>query len=156
MERADVSFWLSIASFATSTILAMIKGVEFYGTRRISISVDSSFTSDEGLGNTLTLLNRSSTPITISYYELVWVERRKLVGIAIPFTRRETYSETPLDPMDGCQIAMPPHATYSLEFRDEYHFDWGRSLKNAIYLKVWLVGGRSPIWLWVTGPGARR
>jgi hypothetical protein len=156
VERADVSFWLSIMGFATSIILAIIKGIEFYNARHISISVDSGFTSDEGIGNTLTLLNRSSTPITISYYELAWVERRKLLGITVPFTQRVTYSETPLDPVDGCQIGMPPHATHSLAFTDEYHFDWGGCLKQAIYLKIWLVGRRAPIWRWITGPGPRR
>ena len=156
MDRSDVSFWLSIAGFATSTILAVIKGVEFYGTRRVSISVDGRFTGHEGIGNTLVLLNRSSTPITISYYELAWVERRRVVGVPIPFTSKIIYSETPLDPMDGCAIALPPHAVHSLDFRDEHHFDWGGNLKQAIYLKIWRVGSRSPLWLWVTGPGSKR
>jgi hypothetical protein len=156
MDRSDLSFRLSILGFATSTILAIIKGVEFYGARRVSIAVDSCFTGDEGIGNTLTLLNRSSTPITISYYELAWVERRRVVGIPIPFTRKIVYSETPLDPVDGCAIALSSHAIHSLGFTDEYHFDWGINLKQAIYLKIWRVGGRSPIWLWVTGPGLKR
>jgi hypothetical protein len=158
MDRSDISFWLSIAGFATSTILAIIKGVEFYNSRRVSISVDSSFTSDEGRGNTLTLLNRSGIPITISYYELVWVERRKWCGIPVPFTSKIAYSESPVDPVDGCQIVMPPHATHSLSFTGEYHFNWGGDLEQAIYLKIWRVGGsrRSPIWLWITGPGGRR
>lgn len=156
MDRSDVSFWLSIASFATSTILAIVKGVEFYGTRRVSISVDSRFTGDENIGNTLVLLNRSSTPITISYYELAWTERRRVVGIPIPFTKKVIYSETPVDPVDGCAISLEPHAVRALDFTGEHHFDWGVSLQQAIYLKIWLVGGRAPMWLWVTGPGGRR
>jgi hypothetical protein len=156
MDRSDISFWLSLAGFATSTILAIIKGIEFYASRRVSISVDSGFTGDESRGNTLTLLNRSSTPITISYYELAWVERRRVFGIPIPFTRKVTYSETPLDPVDGCAIALQPHAAHSLEFKGEYHFDWGASLKQDIYLKIWRVGSRTAIWRWITGPGMRR
>jgi hypothetical protein len=156
MDRADISFWLSIFGSATSTILAVIKGVEFYSARRVSISVDGRFTGHEGIGNQLVLLNRSSTPITISYYELAWVERRRIAGVAIPFTRNVTFSETPLDPMDGCAIPLPPHTPHSLDFRDEYHFNWGGNLEQAIYLKLWRVGSRSPIWLWVTGPGSKR
>jgi hypothetical protein len=37
-------------------------------------------------------------------------------------------------------------------FREENHFDWGVSLKQDIYLKLWLVGRASPVWLWITGP----
>lgn len=155
MDRSDISFWLSIASFATSTILAIVKGVEFHGARRVSLSVDSRFTGDEGIGNTLVLLNRSSTPITISYYELAWVKDSRVAGILVPFTRKVIHSETPLDPVDGCAIEMAPHAAHALNFTGEYHFNWGHDLQEAIYLKIWRVGGRSPIWLWVTGPGIR-
>jgi hypothetical protein len=46
------------------------------------------------------------------------------------------YSEKPLDPMDGCEIALSSHAVYSLSFTDEYHFDRSGNLKQAIYLKT--------------------
>ena len=156
MDRGDVSFWLSIASFATSTVLAIIKGVEFYGARRITITADARLTSSEDIGNTIVLLNKSDIPATISYFELAWTERRSIFGWNIPFTRKVVKTESPLDPPDGYDETVPPHETHSLWFREEYHFDWGPSLEQDIYLKLWLVGRTSPIWLWITGPGKYR
>jgi hypothetical protein len=33
MDRTDVTFWLSIAAFAVSATLAIIKGIEFFSAR---------------------------------------------------------------------------------------------------------------------------
>ena len=153
MDRADVSFWLSIAGFATSSILAVIKGIEFSGARRITFTASPRLTSSEDIGNEIVLLNKSSIPATISYYELVWVDQWKVFGWKVPFTSRVVTDETPLDPPYGYDMSVPPHETHSLIFRNEYHFDWGKDLKHDIYLRLWLVGRTSPIWLWITGPG---
>jgi hypothetical protein len=153
MDRADISFWLSIAGFAMSTALAIVKGYEFYSARRVVFTADPRLTSSEDIGNEIVLLNKSSIPVTISYFELVWIDYWRLLGRRIPFTSRVVRDETPLDPPYGYDESVPPHATHSLSFRDEYHFDWGKDLKQDIYLKLWLVGRNSPIWLWITGPG---
>jgi hypothetical protein len=153
MDRADVSFWLSIAGFATSSILAIIKGVEFYGSRRLSFTADARLTSSEDIGSTIILLNKSSIPATISYFELVWIEPRTLWGMRIPFTRKIVGSDTWIDPPDGYDALVPPHETHELWFRGDHHFEWGQDLKQEIYLKLWLVGRDSPLWLWITGPG---
>jgi hypothetical protein len=152
MDRADVSFWLSIAGFATSIVLAIIKGFEFYSDRRVVFTADARLTSSEDIGNTVMLLNKSSIPATISYFELVWTEPRSLFGWKIPFTRKVVATDSPLDPPDGYDETVPPRETHRLWFGEEHHFDWGVSLKQDIYLKLWLVGRSSPIWLWITGP----
>jgi len=153
MDRADVSFWLSIAGFVTSTVLAAVKGVEFYSSRRVVFAANSRFTGSYEIGNTVVLLNKSNIPAIISYFELVWTEQRTFAGWPLPLTRKVVHSETPVDPVDGCEITVAPHGITSLLFNEENHFDWGGSLKHAIYLKLWLVGRGSPIWLWITGPG---
>jgi hypothetical protein len=153
MDRADVSFWLSIAGFATSAVLAAIKGYEFYSARRVVFTADARLTSSEDIGNTIVLLNKSSIPATISYFELAWTEQRLVFGWKIPFTRRVLETDSPLEPPDGYDETVPPHMTHSLWFGEESHFDWGPDLKQDIYLKLWLVGRTSPIWLWITGPG---
>jgi uncharacterized membrane protein len=66
MDRADVSFWLSVTGFATSTVLAIIKGVEFYAARRIVFTADTRLTNNREIGNTIVLLNKSNIPTTIS------------------------------------------------------------------------------------------
>jgi hypothetical protein len=153
MDRADIAFWLSIAGFATSSILAIIKGIEFFGSRRIVFTANARLTSSEDIGNEIVLLNKSSIPATISYFELVWFDQLKVLGWKIPFTSRVVKDGTPLDPPYGYDMSVAPHETHSLSFRHEYHFDWGKDLKHDIYLKLWLVGRTSPIWLWITGPG---
>jgi hypothetical protein len=153
MDRADISFWLSIAGFAMSAVLAIIKGYEFYSAHRVVFTADPRLTSSEDIGNTIVLLNKSSIPATISYFELAWTERRSLLGLHIPFTRKVIETDSPLDPPYGYDETVPPYMTHEIAFREENHFDWGSTLKRDIYLKLWLVGRSSPIWLWITGPG---
>jgi hypothetical protein len=152
MDRANITFWLSIAGFATSSILAIIKGLEFYSSRRAAFTADVRLTSSQEVGNTIVLLNKSGIPATISYFELVWMERRRLLGWPVPFLWKVIQTESPIDPPDGYDETVAPHAVHSLWFNEEYHFDWEGDLKQDIYLKLWLVGRGSPIWIWITGP----
>jgi hypothetical protein len=152
-RREDATFWISILSFVTSTALAIAKGVEFFGERRISIKVESRFVGLEEYGNEIILLNKSAIPITISYYELVWTVPRRIFGIKVPFTHKIEADASPEDPMSGCNIKIESHETHALTFRDEYHFDWGPSIKETIYLKLWIVGHQKrPRWFYITGP----
>ncbi|WBU28169.1 hypothetical protein LRC39_15255 [Rhodopseudomonas sp. P1] len=145
MDKGEIAFWMS-------AVLAAIKLYEFVSDRWTTVTVDSSFVGLEEIGNTLTVLNKSKHPLTVSYYELVWVERRKWLGINLPFTRKEVSSDSPEDPATGCDIHLKPHEPYPLVFCDEYYFDWGASNPYDIYLKVWFVGRKKPKWFWVTGP----
>jgi hypothetical protein len=154
MDRQDVSFWLSIASFAMSTTLGLLRLLEFFGAKRIRIKANVSLISLPERGNTITLLNASSIPVTVSYYELVWVEKRKLFCISLPFTWREIGTDTPLDPSEGCNDTIAPHQTVTLLFSDEHHFDWGDGRPDT-YLKLWFVGHK-PMWIWITGPSKFR
>lgn len=156
MDKADISFWLSIAGFIISAILAAVRLMEFFVTRRVSFKLSSSLVSLEEIGNTITVLNRSSIPVTISYYEIGWVKKRELLGIPIPYTKNETSSETPLEPGEGCNILVQPHQTEVFVFKNDSHFYWGSSIKHDIYLKIWLVGYGGPYWLWITGPSKYR
>jgi hypothetical protein len=151
MKEQEVTFWISIASFALSGILAIIKLVEFFSTNKIRIKADVALTGLPEIGNTITLLNDSEIPITVAYFELAWTDKRKLFGVRIPFTRKTGATESPIEPTDGYSELIPPHETHALTFRNEYHFDWGMTLGHDIYLKVWLVGHDNPYWLWVTG-----
>jgi hypothetical protein len=152
MDRNDIAFALSIAGFVTSSVLAIIKGFEFYSARRANFTADVRLTSSEQIGNTVVLLNKSGVAATISYYELVWTERRRVLGWPIPFFRKVVRTDSPIDPPDGYDETVAPQAIHRLWFGEEYHFDWGYDLAHDVYLKIWLVGRRRPIWLWVTGP----
>jgi hypothetical protein len=155
VDRADVSFWLSIAGFATSSVLGLIKLVEFAGSRRIKLKAEASLISIPEMGNTIRVHNASSIPVTISYFELSWIEQKKFLRISIPFWWKEVGTDSPIDPPDNHKALILSHQSIDLDFSDQYHFDWGASLKEAIYLKVWIVGRNKPFWLYVTGPGSR-
>jgi hypothetical protein len=147
MDRADVSFWLSIVGTTVAVILAIIKGYEFFSGLWPRITAEPRLTSSEEVGNTIVLLNKSSIPANISFFDLAWVERQTLFGWTIPFTWKVVSKESPIEPSIGYDAMIPPHATHSLSFTEQDHFDWGANLKQDIYLRLWLIGRNSPIWL---------
>jgi hypothetical protein len=150
MDRAAISFFLSILGAATGIPLAIMKAIEFYQTQRISFAADVRLTSSEEIGNTVILLNKSNLPATIAYFDLAWIEPRSLFGWSVPFTRKVVSEQSPLDPPYEYYQTVPPHGTHHLSFTDENHFDWGAGLKQDIYLRLWLMGRSSPIWILVT------
>jgi hypothetical protein len=147
MDQSTVAFWLSI-------ILAALKVYEFYSDHRRKIEANVRLTGSEEIGNTIVLLNKSKNPVTISYFDLIWVERRSLFGIPIPFTHKIVQEDSPIDPPDGYDEQIPSHGVHHLVFTEGDHFDWGGGLKQTIYLRLWLHGRKKPLWLYVTGPGA--
>ncbi len=78
MNQANITFWLSVLGAVTGTVLALMKAFEFYRGQRAVVKADVRLTTHEEIGNTIVLLNKSSIPITLSYFELAWVERRKI------------------------------------------------------------------------------
>jgi hypothetical protein len=143
---------LSIVGTTVAVALAIIKSYEFFQGLRPRIKASVTLTSSEEIGNTIVLLNKSSTPANLSYFDLAWIERKLLFGWPIPFTWRIVLDESPIDQPDGYYVTIAPHDTHTLSFTEEDHFGWGRDLKQDIYLRLWLIGRRSPIWIWITGP----
>jgi len=152
MNRADISFWLSIIGTTVAVALAIIKGYEFFQGVRPRIKASVTLTGSEEVGNTVVLLNKSSIPANLAYFDLAWIERKFLFGWPVPFTRRVVMTDSPIDPPDGYYVTIPPHDTHTLSFTEENHFGWGGDLKTDIFLRLWLIGRRSPIWVWLTGP----
>jgi hypothetical protein len=70
MNRADVSFWLSIASFATSFVLAVIKWYEIYISGRAKFTAEARLTGAYEIGNIIILLNESNVSATL--HTLSW------------------------------------------------------------------------------------
>ena len=147
MDQSTIALLLSGA-------LTFLRVYEFYSDRRNKIEANTRLTGSEDIGNTIVLLNKSKNPVTISYFDLVWVQRRELFGIHIPFTRKVISEMSPLDPPFGYDEQIPSHGVHHLEFAGDYHFGWGVDLKEAIYLRLWLHGRKKVLWLHVTGPGA--
>jgi len=152
MDQASVTLWLSIIGAITAVILATIRIYEFFSARRIRFRVSTTLISDPGMGNTILLLNASSLPAHIHSFDLAWVEKRKVLGLNVPMTRKVVKDESPIEPWDVYNLTIPPHGSHKFVFREADHFDWGKNLKQAIYLRLYVIGRETPIWLWITGP----
>jgi hypothetical protein len=151
MDEKTATFWLSIWGAALATVLAIMKGFEFYKSQRLSFKSTAQLTSSDEIGNTIIILNNSGIAATIHYFDLVWTDRLSLFGWRVPFTRKVVDDSSPLDG-DSYSVTLPPHSTLPLLFSEGDHFKWGAGLKHNIYLRIWVIGRRAPVWLWVTGP----
>lgn len=149
MEWLD-QITLERAGAAVAFVLAVLRVFEFVRDRRPSLSVSTSFTTDEDIGNQITLLNASRISAAVHYFSLVWT-RRKPWYRRLPFFKSVVTEETPLQG-HSCDITVPAHGMAQLVFNEVNHFDWGHKIKDDIYLKVWMVGRRRPKWFWITGP----
>jgi hypothetical protein len=125
MDKQEITLWLSIGSFALSVLLGIIRLVEFFSANKVRLKADAMLTSDEKLGHTVTVVNKSDVPVTISYFEIAWTERRKLFGIPIPFTRSVDSTDSPIEPPDGYDALIAPHETHQIWLTGDYQFDWG-------------------------------
>ncbi len=130
-EKIDpIAVWGAILS----TFLAFR---EIWKTRT-QIEVSYNFTGNIEIGNTVTIRNTSETPITISYWELLWLERKL-------FKWKHNKVISP-DEYFG-DLKIDGHSSTTLHFSNTDYFDWGvNSLdKSKIYLRLYLAGKRKPI-----------
>lgn len=144
MQPDVLSMALAIWGAVLSTSLAAIKAWEVW-RQRIRLTTSYSFTSNPDQGNDIIIENPSSTPVMISYWELLWVRRNC-------FRTKINYGEFPDE--GYCNITVGPHSRYVLSFREQHHFIQGRPTEREgkLYLKLYIVGRRRPIWLSVYNP----
>jgi hypothetical protein len=152
MDQATVTLSLSIVGTSVALVLAAIRVCEFFRDRRPKLSVVARLTSCEVEGNDMIVLNNSKVPANIYYFDLVWA-KQGFLGKNVGLGRRFLNEQDPLGG-DPCDITVPPHQQYSLNFSEQNHFGW-RS-EDDLYLRLSLVGRRSPLWLWVSGPRKAR
>ena len=120
MDQATVTLWLSIVGTSVALVLAAIRVCEFFRDRRPKLSVVARLTSYEVEGNDLILLNTSKVTANIYYFDLVWA-KRSFLGKNVGLGRRLMRERDPPEG-DTCDITVPPHQQYSLNFREENHF----------------------------------
>jgi len=134
---------LAIWGALVSTCLASIRIWEFLEDRP-RLTTSYGFGSDPDDGNEIILENPSTTPVMISYWELLldrregWVRRRRVVNGRFP---NEGY----------CNITVGAHSRHALTFKGKDHFEWGAQLPSGtkIHLVVHVVGRRRPVRLLV-------
>ena len=141
---------IALVALVISVLLAVVRIYEFARSRWWrGLSVKSALTSLPEIGNDVIILNASATPANIYYFDLVWVPRS--LGFRMRIFRKIVRDESPLE-ADYCNITVSPHGQATLPFSEADHFAWGVRLKEDIYLRLWLVGRRKPVWFWITGP----
>lgn len=152
MDRGTVSFWLSVFGATTGAILAAIRIFEFYSARRVSFETEVRLHPRAEPGNEIVLLNKSSIPVIISYFDLVWVKPSTAFGSPIPFTWNIVREATPIEPETTYDVTVAPHATHALFFPAVEYLNWGLNIEHDVYLRLWIFGRRSPLWFWIVGP----
>jgi len=120
-----------------STILALTKIWEMWSARR-RIEVSYSFTSIPEEGNDIIIRNVSDKPFIITFWELLFCERKNFRWV-------------PYRTEDPCgyayDLCIQGHSSKTLKFRGPDHFDWGHKAMagKRIYLRLHIAGKRKPV-----------
>ena len=139
----DKTFVLALWATAVSTFLALIKIWEVCRDRpRLTTSYSLSSLRDRG--NKVMIENTSKVPALITYWELTWAYR--VLGQTL-FDHVEAY------PDEGyCNIVVSSHSVHTLDFSGQEYFPTRTEIDGypvALYLRVYLAGRKSAIWLLV-------
>lgn len=141
--NADHAYFLALWGTVLSTALAAIKIWEV-ARDRLKLTASYSIAGDPKVGNEIIIYNTSKTPALITYWELMWADRR--LGWTLS-ERMETY------PNEGyTNITVQAHSKHVLYFKDKDHFDTRSKLPGrrvSLYIRIYLPGRRSPMWLFV-------
>ncbi len=137
-----ISEWIAGGSLALAIVLAIGEGRRRARERRLKLSVNHHFTSDEPVENKVIIENVSSGPVLISSWELFWVRRRW-------WGRKITKRVAPDEPTDHFTIA--PHSTHDLIFSGSDYFGWGADTAEhgRLWIELSVVGQRQPVRLLV-------
>jgi hypothetical protein len=140
ISKADpIALWGAILS----TLLAITKFWELWKDRT-NIEVSYNFTGSDDIGNEVIIRNLATTPIIITYWELIWRDRKL-------FYWKETSRIAPDEFFSD--IKLSGHTSTKLTFKEIDHFDWSPSAlgTNKIFLRVHIAGKRRPIVKYVYG-----
>lgn len=120
-----------------STILAIVKIIEFWRTRRI-IEISYYFTTNDDIGNEIIIRNLSPKPIIIVHWKLLLLHRN---WFKLNKTKTIDYEES------GIEFKLDPYTSKVLTFKKPYTFSWNeKSLgKNKIYIRLHLAGNSKSI-----------
>ena len=119
-----------------STLLAFIKVWEVWSSRR-RIEVSYSFIGLPEVGNDIIIRNLSDKPIIVTYWELLFCEKKGMKWV--------TYkNENPEE--DTSDMPIPAHSSKTLNFSGQYYFDWGHKALGGkrLYLRLHIAGNRKP------------
>lgn len=128
---------IAIWGAGLSTLLALIKIWDIWSARR-RIEVSYGFVGLPEVGNDIIIRNLSDKPMIVTYWELLFCERKGLKWI--PYK-----NENPAE--DTCDICIQGHTSKILNFSGPDYFDWGHKALGGkrLYLKMYIAGKRRPV-----------
>ncbi len=133
MDREIIALW----GAGLSTLLALVKLWEIWTARR-RIEVSYKFIGIPEEGNDIIIRNISGTPFIVTYWELLFCERKKLRWI--PYRTEEPCA-------DAHDMCIQQHSSKTLNFSGANYFDWGHKALSdkRIYLKLHIAGKTKPV-----------
>jgi len=120
-----------------STSLALIKIWEIWSARR-RIEVSYGFDGRPEVGNDIIIRNLSDKPMIITYWELLFCEKKGLKWV--------TYrNEKPAE--DTSDICIQGHTSKKLNFSGSDYFSWGHKALGGkrLYFNLHIAGKRKPV-----------
>ena len=128
---------LALWGAALSTVLAAIKIWEIWKTR-VRVEIGYNFTGNDDMGNEVIIRNLSSTPLIITYWELIWRQRTL-------FGWKQSHAIGPEESVEDTKLAA--HSSFKLIFQGKDHFDWGSSALNGrkIFIRLCVAGRSRPL-----------
>ena len=133
MDREIIALW----GAGLSTLLALVKLWEIWTARR-RIEVSYKFIGIPEEGNDIIIRNISGTPFIVTYWELLFCERKKLRWV--PYR-----TEEPCE--DAHDMCIQQHSSITLNFSGTNYFDWGHKALSGkrIYLKLHIADKTKPV-----------
>jgi len=127
---------LALWGAGLSTVLAFVKMWELW-SRRSRIEVSYGFSGGPD-GNDIIIRNLSDKPMILTYWELLFCERKALKWI--PY-RNENPAENTRD------LFISAHSSKTLNFSGQDYFEWGHKALGGkrLYLNLHIAGKRSAI-----------
>jgi len=126
-----------------STVLGLAKLWELWRDR-FQVDVSFNFTSSPEIGNEILIRNLSTRKFILAHWELLYCTGHWPTRRFTPLASRE---------YDAGDVTIDPHSTYTLQFADFEHFDWGVDALGGrrIFIRLHIAGRRSILRL-VYGP----
>lgn len=127
---------LSIYAATTATILLAIRITEHIRSRT-NVDVDCIWRSDADLGNDVLIKNGSTMPVTITNLDVVAAPKKGSASVIPLVDREDTFTHFSIDGLSAEEI----------NFHEMEHFSTRREDGQKVFLRLWIVGRKRPLWL---------
>ncbi|RKR80090.1 hypothetical protein BDD43_0183 [Mucilaginibacter gracilis] len=150
MAATDIPYYslvFALISLLFSGTLVWIRIVEYRRDKK-GVAVSYAITGDPNGHDSIYLTNLSAVPILVDYWELVWRRKNFLF-----FNNDQPIN---LHADEDLHMALQPRTRTSLNFADEYSFNWHPKNKGKVnlFIKLHIAGKSKPKYLFVYRPFA--